>query len=146
MMKIVPVYGVTLVRDGSVKVADKRADSPMVAVDILRVHIGDADREHFVAIFVDARSMVIGVNTVSVGTLSASLVHPRELFKPAILLGAAAIVAGHNHPSGDHLPSQEDKETTKRLVRAGEVLGIPLLDHVIIGSPGYFSFREAGLL
>lgn len=144
-MKRIAVYGVVLVRDSSVMVASRAADSPAAAADILRTYIGQVDREHFVVLLVDARRQVIGVNTVSIGTVSASLVHPREVFKPAILIGAAAVIVGHNHPSGDEQPSMEDKEATKRLVRAGELLGIPLLDHVIIGS-GHFSFRERGLL
>ena len=144
-MRIVPVYGVTLVRDASIKVADKSADSPVAVVEILRAHIGNADREHFVALFVNARNQIIGINTVSVGTLSASLVHPREIYKPAILISAAAVIIGHNHPSGDQQPSAEDKATTRRLVQAGQLLGIPILDHIIIGE-GYFSFRESGLL
>lgn len=144
-MKIIPVYGVMLVRDASLKVPDKCADHPAAVAEILRAHIGPADREHFVALFVSARKQIVGINTVSVGTLSASLVHPRELFKPAILIGAAAMLVGHNHPSGDEQPSPEDRETTRRLVQAGQILGIPLLDHIIIGE-GFFSFRESGLL
>lgn len=144
-MKLVPVYGVTLVRDASIRVQDKRADTPANVAGILRAHIREADREHFVAIFLSARSIVIGVNTVSIGTLTASLVHPREVFKVGILLGAAAVIVGHNHPSGDQAPSAEDREATRRLQRAGELLGIPLLDHVVIGH-GHFSFRENGLI
>ena len=127
-MNIIPVYGVALVRDASLRVPDKRADHAAAVAEILRAHIGPADREHFVVLFVSARNQIIGINTVSVGTLSASLVHPRELFKPAILLGAAGVIAGHNHPSGDHQPSPEDRETTRRIVRAGEIIGIPVLD------------------
>jgi DNA repair protein RadC len=86
------------------------------------------------------------VETVSVGTLSSSLVHPREVFTPAISRGAAAVVAVHNHPSGDSSPSAEDREATRRLQRAGEVLGIPLADHVIVSESSFFSFRESGIL
>jgi len=145
-MKRIAVYGVVLVRDSSVVVASKAADSPAAAADILRTYIGRVDREHLVVLLVDSRRQVIGINTVSIGTVSASLLHPREVYKPAVLLGAAAVVLGHNHPSGDPLPSIEDKEATRRLVRAGELMGIPLLDHVIIGNENHFSFRERGLL
>lgn len=144
-MKRIAVYGVVLVRDSSVVVQSKAADSPAAAAEILRAHIGQVDREHFVVLLVDSRRQVIGINTVSIGTASASLVHPREVYKPAVLLGAAAIVLGHNHPSGNTDPSIEDKEATRRLVRAGELMGIPVLDHVIIGD-GFFSFRERGLI
>jgi DNA repair protein RadC len=86
--------------------------------------------------------------TVSEGSLSASLVHPREAFLPAIKESAAAVIFLHNHPSGDPTPSTEDKELTLRLVEVGQLIGISVLDHIIIGSgsPGYISFRDAGLL
>ncbi len=145
-MKFIPVLGVTLVRDASLRVEDKRADTPANAVGILRAHIGEADREHFVAVFLSARSLAIGVHTISIGTLTASLVHPREAFKVGILLGAAGVIVGHNHPSGDPTPSPEDREATRRLQRAGELLGIPVLDHLIIGRERYYSFRESGLI
>jgi DNA repair protein RadC len=144
-MKRIAVYGLILVRDSSVAVESRAADSPAVAADILRKHIGPVDREHLVVLLVDSRHRVVGINTVSIGTASASLVHPREVLKPAVLVGAAAFIIGHNHPSGDEQPSAEDKEATRRLARAGELMGIPLLDHVIIGN-GFFSFRESGLL
>ena len=86
------------------------------------------------------------LDTVSIGTLSASLVHPREVFSPAIAHAAAAIVAVHNHPSGYPTPSSEDRDVTRRLQRAGELLGIPLADHVVVSAAGFFSFREHGLL
>lgn len=105
-----------------------------------------ADREHFVVLILNAHRLCIGKQTVSIGTLSASLVHPREVFKPAISMGGAAIICVHNHPSGDFSPSAEDREVTRRLSRAGELLGIPLADHVIVASNGYFSFKENGLL
>lgn len=105
------------------------------------------EREHFLCVMLDARRQVKGVATISIGTLSASLVHPREVFRPAIVAGAAAVVAVHNHPSGDPTPSSEDRDVTRRLQRAGEILGIPLDDHVVIaGVDGFFSFREHGWL
>lgn len=105
------------------------------------------DREHFVAFYLNARQQVIVREVISVGTLSASLVHPREVFKPAILNNAAGLVVAHNHPSGDTTPSAEDKTATRRLKQAGELLGIPLLDHVIVAPRGAsFSFHEGGIL
>jgi len=83
---------------------------------------------------------------VSEGTLNASLVHPREVFHPAIIDTAASIILVHNHPSGETNPSQEDKNITYRLVEAGKLLNIPILDHIIIGATNYFSFKEKGLL
>ncbi len=142
-----PLYTCSLVRDSSVKAESKLADCASAAAAILHQVIGDADREHFVMMALDSRRQVIGCQVVSIGTLSASLVHPREVFKPAILMNAAAVVVSHNHPSFDVSPSAEDKEATRRLVRAGELLGIPVADHIIIGGPGkFFSFRDGGLL
>ena len=103
-------------------------------------------KEHFLAFYVNARSHLVHQETVSIGTLSASLVHPREVFSPAIEHGAAALIVAHNHPSGDCSPSPEDKDATRRLLRSGELLGIPLLDHMIVSVSGVFSFKEHGLL
>lgn len=122
------------------------ASQPSEVAALLSDYV-DADREHLIGLYVNARQQVIARQVISVGTLSASLVHPREVFKPAVMLNAAAVIVAHNHPSGQTSPSPEDRETTKRLQKAGELLGIPLLDHVIIG-PGAepFSFRAGGLL
>ncbi len=103
-------------------------------------------REHFLVLLLNARHEVIGRETVSVGSLNASIVHPREVFKPAILASAASVVLVHNHPSGDPEPSEEDLAITKRLVEAGELLGIGVLDHVLIASRGVVSFRSRQLL
>jgi len=103
-------------------------------------------KEHFIAIYLNARSQLLAWETVSVGTLSASLVHPREVFAPAIAHLAAALIVAHNHPSGDCTPSSEDKQATQRLCRCGQLLGIPLLDHLIVSDASFFSFKEHGLL
>jgi DNA repair protein RadC len=117
------------------------------AAKVIRQFLGDVPEEHFVLMVLDSRRRVIGINEVSVGTLSASLVHPREVFRAAILLNGAAVIVSHNHPSGDPSPSSEDREATRRLQRAGELLGIPVADHIVIGERGgFFSFREHGLL
>ncbi len=105
-----------------------------------------ARKEHFLAYYLNARSQLVHAETVSIGTLSASLVHPREVFSPSLFCAAAAVVVAHNHPSGDCSPSPEDKDATRRLAKAGELLGVPLLDHVIVSGRGFFSFREHGLL
>lgn len=131
----------------------RRAFDPRPVVDGARAAAGlvpaqtrAARKEHFLVLCLNARRQLLCVETVSVGTLSASLVHPREVFSPAISHGAAAVVAVHNHPSGDPSPSAEDREATRRLQRAGELLGIPLADHVIVSESSFFSFRECGLL
>jgi DNA repair protein RadC len=122
--------------------------SAVDASTLLHTYLADVDREHFVIILLNQKNRVIGINTVSIGSLTASIVHPRECFKPAILSNAASIVCGHNHPSGDCQPSREDRALTTRLVEAGKLLGISVLDHVIIGdgTSAYFSFADEGLL
>jgi DNA repair protein RadC len=103
-------------------------------------------REHFLVLLLNARHEVMAKETVSIGSLNASMVHPREVFKPAIAASAASIVLVHNHPSGDPEPSEEDVGITKRLVEAGELLGIHVLDHVIVAERGVVSFRSRRLL
>ncbi len=119
--------------------------SPADVDGLLRGRIANHDRENFVAVLLNTKNEVIEFPTISVGTLSASLIHPREVFKPAIRASAASVVLAHNHPSGKVDPSREDREVTKRLVSAAEIIGIAVLDHVILGD-GYFSMRERGML
>jgi DNA repair protein RadC len=105
----------------------------------------DAAHERFLVVLLDGRHRLLRHELVSQGTLTASLVHPREVFRPALRESAAALVLVHNHPSGDPAPSAEDREVTARLVRAGELLGIPVIDHVVVAERGYASLRETGL-
>ena len=104
------------------------------------------DREHFRVLLLNTRHQVLRVATVSVGGLSSAPVHPREVFKEAIRHGAAAIIVVHNHPSGDPTPSHDDKQVTDQLSAAGTLVGIPVLDHIIIGDGQYTSLRELGQL
>ena len=116
---------------------------PPEVVEFMRRVVRDDAREHFVALYLDGRHRPIAHQVVSVGTASASLVHPREVFQPAILVGACAAIVGHNHPSGDCAPSQDDREVTRRLAQAGALLGVPLLDSVVWTRTGdYVSVRE----
>ena len=103
-------------------------------------------KEHFVSVFLNARNQMISRETVSVGTLNASLVHPREVFAPAVGSSAASVILVHNHPSGDVTPSREDVDLTKRMVQAGDIMGIEVLDHVIVAEERFLSMKEAGLL
>ena len=119
--------------------------SPADVDGLLRGRIANLDRENFVAVLLNTKNEVIGFPTISVGTLSASLVHPREVFKPAIRASAASVVLAHNHPSGKVEPSREDRKITERLAGAAQIIDIEVLDHVILGD-GYFSMREHGLL
>ncbi len=117
------------------------------SVDIFkafRERFEKADREEFLVLLLDGKNKLLGFNLVSLGSLTSSLVHPREVFKPAILANAAAIILLHNHPSGDPIPSAEDIALTKRLREVGEIHGIQVLDHVIIGDGRYISFVDDG--
>jgi len=102
------------------------------------------DREHFKAAFLNTKNQIIKVVTVSIGSLNASIVHPREILKPAIAASAASIVLVHNHPTGDPSPSREDVEFTRRFARCGELIGIELLDHIVIGADRFQSLKETG--
>lgn len=106
--------------------------------------LADDKRESFVAVLVDGKNRVLAKVPVSQGSLGASIVHPREAFRAAVREAAAAIVFVHNHPSGDPTPSAEDRRITERLRRAGEVMGIPVLDHVVVGRGRYYSFADSG--
>lgn len=111
-----------------------------------REELAALDREFFFMITLDSKNRTIGYHTISMGSLSSSIVHPREVFKPAILENSAAVIFLHNHPSGDPAPSREDRECTSRLTAAAKILGIRVLDHVVFGESDYFSFADAGLL
>ena len=115
---------------------------PQDVADFLMPRLRYAAKEQFVVILLNNKNKVIGTEVVSEGSLSSSIVHPREVYAPAILHHAAAIMVAHNHPSGDSKPSTEDTEVTRVLARSGKVLGIPMIDHVIIGDGNYYSFLE----
>jgi DNA repair protein RadC len=112
--------------------------------DAFRDRFERVDREEFLVVLLDAKNKLLGFHVVSVGSLTSSLVHPREVFKAAILSNAAAIILLHNHPSGDPLPLAEDLSITTRLCQTGEVIGIKVLDHVVIGEGRYVSFVDDG--
>ena len=145
----IPVYRVCLVREGSVPCYNQQIRSSADASALLCAYLADVDREHFVVLLLDQKNKVIGIHTVSIGSLTASVVHPRETFKIAILANCASIIIGHNHPSSDCQPSREDRAITTRLVEAGKLLGISVLDSLIVATDGsgkYFSFADEGLL
>ena len=120
---------------------------PHDAVEISRKVIGDADRELVLVLCLDGKNQINAVNVAGMGSLSGATVHPREVFKPAILANSNAIIFVHNHPSGNVTPSEEDRRTTDRLKDAGEVLGIPLIDSLIIGDgEAFYSFQGEGAL
>ena len=106
----------------------------------------DKKKEHLYALFLDTKNRIIGEELISVGTSNASLIHPREVFNPAIKTSANSIILVHNHPSGDPTPSKDDKEITKMLKESGDILGIPLLDHIIVGKNRFISLKEEVVL
>ena len=125
---------------------DFNIKDPEGIVKAIRASIKDKVKEHFKLILLNPRNKIIGISTISIGTLNASLVHPREVFKDAIVHNTYSVVLAHNHPSGDSEPSEDDLTMTKRLIEAGKILGIEVLDHIIITKNGYFSFKDRGLL
>lgn len=144
----IPGFRIALVREPGVRLAERpQVRVPAEAAPLLAQYIGETDREVFVVALLTIRHRVLGLHTVSVGCLTSSLVHPREVFKPAILSGSAALLIAHNHPSGDPEPSAEDIALTRRLTAAGQLLGIEVLDHLVLGEAGRFvSLRERGVL
>lgn len=126
--------------------APRTVDTAEAASALIRPHLADKKKEHFVALLLDNRHRVIRLQPIAVGSLSASLVHPRELFKEAIAASAAAVIVAHNHPSGDPEPSEHDLVLTKRLVQAGKLLGIEVLDHMIVGSHDVVSLKALGVI
>ncbi|MFA5880703.1 MAG: DNA repair protein RadC [Eubacteriales bacterium] len=119
--------------------------TPVDVHNLLKERMRYCDREHFLAVFLNTKHHVITVETISVGSLNSSLVHPRELFKNSIKRSAAALILVHNHPSGDPAPSIEDIEITRRLVEVGNIIGIQVLDHIIIGENGFVSMKDQGV-
>jgi len=144
---IVPRYKVTLVRESQIELSSyARFSNSSGVFEKFRAEFAAADREHFCIVTLDSKNRLIGFHTISIGTLSSSLVSGREVFKAALLDNSAAIILLHNHVSGDPAPSREDRECTQRLVRAGKILGVRVLDHIVCGETEYFSFADAGCL
>ena len=120
----------------------KQIRSGIDVVQLVRALIAEDPREHFVAVYLDVKHVPIAVHVVSIGTVSASTVHPREVFGPALAASASRVIVAHNHPSGDPTPSPEDRLVTDRLRAAGELLGVGLLDHIVLGAGRFFSFTD----
>ncbi len=113
---------------------------------LLVADMAELRKEHFRCLYLDARRRLLSSETISIGTLTASLVHPREVFQPAVARSAASVLVAHNHPSGDPEPSAEDLALTRRLRQAGDILGIELVDHLVVGRGAYVSLKELGYL
>ena len=119
--------------------------TPDEVVGLVKGRLKGKKREHFLVILLDTRGQLIKISEISIGSLDSSIVHPREVFKEALSASAASVIFVHNHPSGDPEPSEDDVKLTERLASAGEVMGIDVLDHVIIGDKKYLSLKREGL-
>ena len=120
--------------------------TPEEVVSLVKGKLKDKKKEHFQVLLLDTRSQLINIAEISVGSLDTSIVHPREVFKEAISASAASVLFVHNHPSGDPTPSEDDIKLTERLTKAGEIVGIDVLDHIIIGNTEYVSLKREGIL
>lgn len=153
-MKRVSIYRIALVREGSLSydtLLGAQFTGTQHAAEILSAYLKDADREHFIVLFLNQKNLVTGIHTAHVGTLTVAAVSPREVFKAAVVANAARIVIAHNHPSGDAQPSPEDRAITQRMKESGKLLDIPLVDHLIIAYPlsggySYYSFAQENML
>jgi len=142
--KRVNIVSLKLVKESSILYQKRSIRSPQEGYEFIREFLEDKDREHFIVVSLDTKNQPTNINISSIGTLNAALIHPREIFKAAIVSNACSIMCFHNHPSGDATESREDIEVTKRLVESGKILGIDLLDHIIVGDDTFTSLREKG--
>lgn len=118
--------------------------APKDVYRLMHARLKGADREHFYALYLTTKNTVLSIELISIGSLNASIVHPREILKPAIRVSAASIILVHNHPTGDPTPSREDIEFTRRFAKCGDLIGIELLDHIVLGDRRFQSLKEAG--
>ncbi|RNB62021.1 DNA repair protein RadC [Brevibacillus gelatini] len=145
--KRVNIVRVKMVREASFLYPQRRIRMARDVVELFLKFLDETDREQFFLLCLNTKNEPTALHTVSIGSLDASIVHPREVYKVAILSNAASVIVAHNHPSGDPTASQEDIQVTRKLQEAGELLGITLLDHVIVGTEGaYTSLKERGLM
>lgn len=141
-----PRYRVSLVREGSSMAECKAIRSPEDVFAVMTAEYENAVVETAQMLALDTKNKIIGVFEISTGSLNASIIHPRDVFQRAILSNAASVILVHNHPSGDPTPSPEDMELTRRLVDAGKMMDIAVLDHVVIGDGAFMSLKEQGLM
>jgi DNA repair protein RadC len=139
-------YSVRRGLDGQALTLGPWLSSPSESADLLRSILQDEPAEVFGILCLTTKNRVIAYHEVSRGQLDATIVHPREVFKAALLANAASIIVAHNHPSGDPTPSTDDYQLTRRLISAGEILGIRVIDHIVIGDGTHVSLRESGLI
>lgn len=142
--KRVEIVKIKLVRESSFLYGKRRLNNPVDAYELGKFFMEESDREQLVVCCLDTKNQPLNLHVVSIGSLNASIVHPREVFKAAILSNAASIILFHNHPSGDPTPSSEDLCASERIRDCGKLIGIDLLDHIITGEDSYYSMREKG--
>ena len=140
--KRINIVSVKLVREASFLYDKRRISSPSDAYELGKGFLEESDREQLMVCCLDTKNQPLAINVVSIGTLNSSLVHPREIFKAAILCNSAGIILFHNHPSGDPTPSEEDIIATARIKECGKLLGIELLDHIIVGNDTFCSLKD----
>ena len=144
--KRINIVSIKMVKESSFLYQTRQVLSPKDAYEMIKEQLEGLDREQFIIACLNTKNEPTNITVVSVGSLNKAIVHPREVFKTAILSNAASIMAFHNHPSGETTPSQQDIQLTNRLYEAGELLGIKLLDHLIIGDGTFTSLKEKGYL
>ncbi|KMY55631.1 DNA repair protein RadC [Bacillus sp. FJAT-27231] len=144
--KRVNIVSLKMVREKSFLYAERAVRSPEDGYRLFKQFLGELDREYFVVMCLDTKNQPTAINICHIGSLNASIVHPREVMKAAILSNAASILLCHNHPSGQSDESREDVEVTKRLVEAGKVIGIDVIDHLVIGDGEFVSLKEKGYI
>lgn len=144
--KRVNIVQIKLVREKTILYKKRKIRSPNDAYEILRDFLGDVDREHFIVMCLDTKNQPTCIQTVHIGSLNSSIVHPREVLKSALLSNAASLIVAHNHPSNICDPSPEDINVTERIKKACEIVGVDLLDHLIICSKTFKSLKEANLM
>ena len=141
--KRVDIVSLKLVKESSVLYETRKISNPYDAYRLVKSFLVDSDREKFVVVCLDTKNQPVSIEIVSIGTVNSAMVHPREVFKVAVLSNASKIICFHNHPSGSTNFSKEDEVITERLQKCGEILGIELVDHIIVGDDDkYFSFKE----
>lgn len=144
--KRVDIVSLKMVRESSILYENRRISSPNEALEVFKTLLENSDREKLVVCCLNTKNEPTNLSIVSVGSLNSSVVHPREVFKTAVMSNAASIIVAHNHPSGDTTPSKEDINITERLKKSGEIIGVPLLDHLIVGNNTYLSLKEDGYI
>lgn len=144
-MKRLNVVSLKMVKEGTFPYRTNAIRSPKDVFELASEYIGYCDREHAILICLSTKNTILALETIAIGSLSAALMHPREIFKTAIVCNSASIILAHSHPSFDPTPSLEDIQLTKKIKECGELLSIDLLDHVVVGGDNHYSMKENGL-